>query len=579
MPPLAQIFAAGAARRARLRLAALVAALTPGLAAAEASPPAAGPTALTAALVLERWPVLAAVAAVVVLASGIFLLRGAIGRRLDRWTVGGRIVAGFGSVLLVLAGVSGVSYDATQRCESTFAEFTAEVEKTNTATEIALNYLGMELAVKDYRLSGARAEYRKYTTLRKDTLGLLAHAKTQFADAEHRTLLDDTGKWFEAQFESLTAYTKLDRQADPAGAAALVKAMVSAGDRIQDNLNQLQSEQLAAQNKTMPVVTARFRRTRAAVLGLGLAAIALGASLAFVIARSITRPLRAVAAAIDRNVAENSAAVGRVDSASQILAEDAGRQAHAIAETGTALAGMSAMTRRNADSARQAQQLSASTRASAEDGTRQMHEMRTAMDAIKTSSAAIGKIIKTIDEIAFQTNILALNAAVEAARAGEAGLGFAVVAEEVRALAQRSAVAARETVDKIADAVAKTGQGVQLTRDVAAALGQIVEKAQGVDAVVVQITQASTEQSHGIDQVNAAVAQMDRLTQASAGNARDTAAAAAQLTVQSEALVAASTSLRLLVGATATTAADPSPPAADRRPAPEPAATPELLST
>ena len=135
---LAHFTASGLSRGVFLRLAPVAAALTTGLAAAEASPPAATPATTTAAVLLERWPVLGAVAAVIVLASGIFLLRGVIGRRLDRWTVGGRIVAGFGSVLLVLAGVSGVSYEATQRCESTFAAFTGEVEQTNTATEIAM---------------------------------------------------------------------------------------------------------------------------------------------------------------------------------------------------------------------------------------------------------------------------------------------------------------------------------------------------------------------------------------------------------------------------------------------------------
>jgi len=172
-----------------------------------------------------------------------------------------------------------------------------------------------------------------------------------------------------------------------------------------------------------------------------------------------------------------------------------------------------------------------------------------AMDAIKTSSADIAKIIKTIDEIAFQTNILALNAAVEAARAGEAGAGFAVVADEVRNLAQRCAQAAKETASKIEDAVQKSAVGADISAKVAKSLEEIVGKARQVDEMAGEVAAASQEQSQGISQVNIAVTQMDKVTQSNAANAEESAAAAEELTAQAESLKdAVSELLRLVDG-------------------------------
>ncbi len=165
-----------------------------------------------------------------------------------------------------------------------------------------------------------------------------------------------------------------------------------------------------------------------------------------------------------------------------------------------------------------------------------MKAMSTAMLDIKRASDDVAKIVKTIDEIAFQTNLLALNAAVEAARAGEAGMGFAVVADEVRSLAQRAATAARETSQKIADSVTKSEQGVQISGKVAQSLSEIVIKARQVDELAASVASASREQNQGITQLNTAVSQMDKVTQANAASAEESAGAAQELNSQAEAL-------------------------------------------
>jgi methyl-accepting chemotaxis protein len=231
--------------------------------------------------------------------------------------------------------------------------------------------------------------------------------------------------------------------------------------------------------------------------------------------------------------------------------------------------------------------LSRVARQSAAEGSDRIHEMRSTLDTIKTavgemesavgemhaSSQEIAKIIRTIDEIAFQTNLLALNAAVEAARAGEAGLGFAVVADEVRALAQRSAQAARDTSEKIAAAVQRSELGHQASRKVAGSLGEVQTSARQIaesfdhittqiktlDETIVGIAAASKEQSQGVTEINSAIGDMDKVTQANAATAEENASAAEELRSQVAHLQTIVDQLQAVVTGAAITTATPHP--------------------
>lgn len=284
------------------------------------------------------------------------------------------------------------------------------------------------------------------------------------------------------------------------------------------------------------------------MLSLGILSVLVGALVGVTATRGICAILRREADKLSAGAEETTVASGQVSASSQFLAEGASEQAASLQETSASLEEISSMTKMNADNAQMTKGLADAARLAADSGAGDMQKMSLAMRDIKASSDDISKIIKTIDEIAFQTNILALNAAVEAARAGEAGMGFAVVADEVRNLAQRSAQAAKETAAKIETAIAKTAQGVQTSEEVARSLAEIVTHARKVDELVAEIATASKEQSDGIAQVNTAVAQMDRVTQSNAATAEESASAAQEMNSRARVLRGVVAELLKLVG-------------------------------
>ena len=267
---------------------------------------------------------------------------------------------------------------------------------------------------------------------------------------------------------------------------------------------------------------------------LAVFAIVLGSVLVLYITNSITGPVNKIANTLTEGANQVAGASGQLLSAAQQLAMGGAEQASAIEETSSVLQETSAMLQQNTANTKQAAQLSEQAKESANKGNQEMQQMMNSMVEIKKSSDQIAKIIKVIDDIAFQTNILALNAAIEAARAGEAGMGFAVVAEEVRNLAQRSAQAAKETTLIIEANIDLSGKGVTMAERVREALNEITVQANKVNDLMDEIAAASQEQFLGVEQVNKAMNQMQTVTEQNCSSAEESAAAAEELSAQAD---------------------------------------------
>ena len=259
-----------------------------------------------------------------------------------------------------------------------------------------------------------------------------------------------------------------------------------------------------------------------------MALMFIGLFIVYLAYKGSIKPLMRVTRDIYEGTEQSRLASSQLTHASQKLAQGASEQAAAIEETSASLEEVSSMIHSTAKNAEQAKQLASETRNSAQDGVRNMAEMTIAMESIERSSSDVAKIVKSIDEIAFQTNILALNAAVEAARAGEAGAGFAVVADEVRSLAQRSATAAHESAEKIEASIRNSRLGSVSLERVKESLGQIENKIAKTDGLVAEITMAAREQAQGIEHVSIAIEQMNKVAQDTAVSASEIAHAAEQ---------------------------------------------------
>ena len=278
-----------------------------------------------------------------------------------------------------------------------------------------------------------------------------------------------------------------------------------------------------------------------------LFAIAVGGGVIWVI-RSSNAVLKNSILELRDGADQVATAAGQVSSSSQSLAQGASEQAASLEETSASSEEINSMARKNTDNSRETAQLLARSHEKVTQANRYLEEMVVSMEHINESSDKISKIIKVIDEIAFQTNILALNAAVEAARAGEAGMGFAVVADEVRGLAQRSAQAAKDTALLIEDSIAKSGEGKAKVDQVAQAIQAVTEDSARVKVMVDEVSLGSEEQSRGIDQIGRAISQMEQVTQTNAASAEESAAAAEELNAQSETLKDVISRLHDMVG-------------------------------
>ncbi|WP_414662183.1 methyl-accepting chemotaxis protein [Horticoccus sp. 23ND18S-11] len=421
--------------------------------------------------------------------------------------------------------------------------------------------IGFNAANQEDIAAGVK-EFREATALHQKSMDEIVRYTTR-ADVKAGMALAATGlKEYQTAGERIITLIQQNAGKTELAAAQLEfqRAFDAEADKMEKLSDLIQNEVTTAEKAANGVGD----RSKWMAIGSTLAALLSAVLIALGMDRQMSHPLSQAVGALEGASVQVSTASNEITSNGQSLAEATSEQAASLEETSASLEEISAMTKRNADNAASSKALSQQARESAVSGLDRIAamgrtlttvkgavgEMESAVSEMQSSSQEIAKIIKTIDEIAFQTNLLALNAAVEAARAGEAGAGFAVVADEVRSLAQRSAQAAKDTSDKIEAAIRRSEFGgvasakvVQSLTDVennAANIGQvfqgIVKQVTSLDEVINQIASASQEQSSGINEVNMAVTQMDKVTQTNAASAQENAAAAHELNRQANTL-------------------------------------------
>ena len=485
---------------------------------------------------------------------------------MNSWTISRRIIFGFAAMVLIsivlgsvaLWRLSGVSQSMTRLADNTMPAVLTLREcdgRTRDNIFTILKYSQAESA--DQRK--AIVEHIAENGTRVDEL--FKQYEPLILDSEGRRRFEEAKRARAAFIAARATYLELGRDGKAEDHKKLLSEKVippyeATVDAISSLIDHKENQGMNAAKAGKAAAESGVR-----LIGLALAsALVVAGLLAWQIVRSTNRLLRDVAGNLDQGATQTASAAGQVAAASQNLSSGANEQAASVEETSASLEEISSMIRSTADNAEKAKALAGEAHAVAQAGSRTMVEMTQAMAAIDTSSAEVAKIVKNIDEIAFQTNILALNAAVEAARAGEAGAGFAVVADEVRSLAQRSAAAAKETANKIEAAIASSRNGSLSCAKVGESLTQIANKVSSTDSLVGEIAAAAREQAQGIEQINTAISQMDQVTQSNSASAEQSASAAEELDAQAASLKDMVGKLRQLVGGAVTVAAlTPSP--------------------
>jgi methyl-accepting chemotaxis protein len=388
-----------------------------------------------------------------------------------------------------------------------------------------------------------RGAIDKYKAADKDYAGGL------FSDSEEALYKAQDSSWktLSANMIEMEGLLKTKRAEDKARYDELDKSLPKIRKQHADELNSLLEFQDSEAKKWTGDAesTADFARNLSLALVIGgvLGAVLIG----YFFSSTLSKALRLVSQQIDEAASQTGSASGQLSGASQQLSSGSTQAAASLEETVASLEELSSMVKLNADHAKEASALSATSRDAAEQGEREITTLISAMAEMAKGSKKIEEIISVIDDIAFQTNLLALNAAVEAARAGEQGKGFAVVAEAVRTLAQRSASAAKDITVLIKDSVEKSQSGSKIAETSGAVLKNIVTSVKKVADLNNEISSASQEQSTGISQISKAMNQLDQATQSNAASAEEVAASSEEMSSQANALLTLVTDLTVIV--------------------------------
>jgi methyl-accepting chemotaxis protein len=465
---------------------------------------------------------------------------------LKKLKIGGKLILGF-AIMIILVGIVGwVGYFSTGSIQKGVNEIAGvRLPSLNYLLQADRDLQQLLVAERSVIFSNAKSEIFKElveeyeTNLKQAQERLAKYAALTTTDKEKALVAEHLKR--REEWLALSRQVIEGRKADTREGRriALDLSLGQAREKFEqmrDSLDKLQEINNAMAAAASQEARQTYDRTALTMLLLTVAGVLVGMILAFFIGRGITGPLKRAIAGLSQSSEMVASASGQVASASQLLAEGSSEQAASLEETSSSLEEMAAMTRSNADNTNQAEGLMKEASGIVESVNTDLTQMAESMGRISESGQEIGKIVKSIDEIAFQTNLLALNAAVEAARAGEAGQGFAVVADEVRALALRAAEAAKNTQTLIEDTVSRISEGSGLVDKTRESFKSNTEISVKIESLIKEISAASGEQAEGIEQVNQAVTEMDKVTQQNAASAEESASASGEMSSQAGAM-------------------------------------------
>jgi methyl-accepting chemotaxis protein len=471
-------------------------------------------------------------------------------------TIGRKLTASFAAMLVLTLGLGIYSLTAisslSDSLDTAINKTTKKIELVDAVTIARSDMLAAQRGVILYTFTknagGAETSKRLFEE---------GSGRWSASVSELRPLLvTDEGKQLTARLDTdlaswRTVFGEIQQLSDAGNPEAAAKVGLEKGVPIYEiagkdsqRINEIHKQQLDASKQAAADTRSTSRWMALTFIGFSLA---LGVVVLLMVRRT-SDTLQKAAAEIREGSEQISSAASQVAASSQSLAQGSSEQAASLEETSASTEEISSMTRKNAENSKAAAEVMTTVDREVKEGNQTLDHMVTSMEQISSSSDKIAKIIKVIDEIAFQTNILALNAAVEAARAGEAGMGFAVVADEVRNLAQRSAQAAKDTAGLIEESIATSAEGSAKLEQVAKVIRAITESSTQVKTLVDEVNMGSQEQARGIDQISKAIAQMDQVTQGTAASAEESASASEELSAQAQALNHIVAELGTLVG-------------------------------
>lgn len=453
------------------------------------------------------------------------------------WKLSTRVAAGFAAVTAILAGIAAIAAsDAKAVLTSVESAFT-RVDQERFLAERQKDHLNWVKSLS-LTLLGA-GEFQGQLDPAKCKLGLWIYDETEQArqDPAVRTIVTAMERTHKALHQSAAHILARKKAGDEAGAAALLRnqsipALQATGDSL-EQLRLLQNKAATAQTHRL---LAAARTARLQVILFGCIGLLVALAVSFLLVRYLNQRLRGAVAALSESSSQAANAALQVASFGESLARDAAAQASSIELTSASSQEIQSMARKNRDNSAAVAQLLAQSGRRFTDTSHSLDETVVSIAEIHAQSTRVSQIIRTIDEIAFQTNILALNAAVEAARAGEAGMGFAVVADAVRELAQRCARAAKDTETLIQASMQKSDAGKEKVGHVAAAMRTLAADVARVGTLIDDVNRGSEQQVGGIEQIAAAITQIEQVTQRTAANAEESSASAADLTAQARRL-------------------------------------------